>query len=112
PDSHPVGWGREWGDLRRLEISIPTRFVGYRGRVPTMTESPITESTAIRAEDVLESLSRVIDPAFGINIHDLGLIFGIEVNHGVATIQMTLTSPESPSRGTIDADIHEVLKKR
>lgn len=67
---------------------------------------------AIRAEDVLESLTRVIDPAYGINIYDLGLVYGIEVNHGVATVQMTLTSPDSPSRGTIVADIHEVLKKR
>lgn len=77
-----------------------------------MTDSPTTNVAAIRAEDVLESLTRVIDPAFGVNIFDLGLVFGIEVNHGVATVQMTLTSPESPSRGTIVADIHEVLHKR
>lgn len=77
-----------------------------------MTDSQTTDASAIRAEEVLESLTRVIDPAYGINIYDLGLVYGIEVNHGVATVQMTLTSPDSPSRGTIVADIHEVLKKR
>lgn len=77
-----------------------------------MTDSRTTDAVAIRAEDVLESLTRVIDPAYGINIHDLGLVYGIEVNNGVAMVQMTLTSPDSPSRGTIVADIHEVLGKR
>jgi len=64
------------------------------------------------AEDVLESLTRVIDPAFGINIIDLGIVYGIEVNGDIATIQMTLTSQDTPSRDTIIPDIRDVLLKR
>lgn len=72
-----------------------------------------TQSAAIpTAENVLESLTRVIDPAYGINIVDLGTIYGIEVNQGTATIQMTLTSEDTPSRETIVPDIHDLLRKR
>jgi len=64
------------------------------------------------AEQVLESLTRVIDPAFGINIVDLGIVYGIEVNRDVASIQMTLTSEDTPSRETIILDIRDILLKR
>lgn len=70
------------------------------------------ERTAPKAEDVLESLTRVIDPAYGINIVDLGIVYGIEVNGTVATIQMTMTAPETPSQETIIPDIRDVLMKR
>lgn len=74
-----------------------------------MTTSP---THALRAEDILESLTRVIDPAFGVNIVDLGIVYGIELAHGVATIQTTMTAPDSPSRDDIIASIHETLRRR
>jgi metal-sulfur cluster biosynthetic enzyme len=73
--------------------------------------SPMTTST-LRAEDILESLTRVIDPGYGINIVDLGIVYGIEVAHGVATIRMTLTAPDVPHRNELVAQIHETLRRR
>lgn len=67
---------------------------------------------ALRAEDILESLTRVIDPEYGINIVDLGIVYGIEVAHGVATVQMTLTAPDGPHRNDLLASIHETLRRR
>jgi len=75
-------------------------------REPAMTISPVT------AESILESLTRVIDPEWGINIYDLGLIFGIEAGNHRAEIEMTLTSPDSPSRENIENRIRQVLKRR
>jgi metal-sulfur cluster biosynthetic enzyme len=72
----------------------------------------MTTTTNLRAEDILESLTRVIDPEFGINIVDLGIVYGIELNHGTTTIQMTFTSPDSPNRDEIIVTIHETLRKR
>lgn len=69
-------------------------------------------ATPPSAEDVLESLTRVIDPAFGINIVDLGIVYGIEVNQRTATINMTLTAEDSPSQETIVPDIRDVVLKR
>ena len=67
---------------------------------------------ALRAEDILESLRRVIDAEYGINIVDLGIVYGIELAHGVATIQMTLTSPDIPHRDELLASIHDTLRRR
>jgi metal-sulfur cluster biosynthetic enzyme len=64
------------------------------------------------AEDVLESLTRVIDPAFGVNIVDLGLVYGVAVDGDAVTVELTLTAPDSPSRDTIRADIERVLRRR
>lgn len=77
-----------------------------------MMNQPSTTTTPVLAEEVLESLTRVIDPAYGINIVDLGIIYGIEVNQREATIQMTLTSEDTPSRETIIPDIRDVVLKR
>lgn len=71
-----------------------------------------TTSTPLRAEDILESLTRVIDAEYGINIVDLGIVYGIELANGVATIQMTLTALKVPHRNELVASIHDTLRRR
>lgn len=66
----------------------------------------------LRAEDILESLTRVIDAGYGINIVDLGIVYGIELAHGVASIRMTLTEPDVSHRDELLASIHETLRRR
>lgn len=72
----------------------------------------MTTTTGLRAEDILESLTRVIDPGYGINIVDLGIVYGVELNHGITTIQMTMTTPEMPHREEITVSIHQTLRRR
>lgn len=72
----------------------------------------MSSSTSVRAEDILESLTRVIEPEYGINIVDLGLVYGIEVNHGIISVQMTMTSPGASVREVILSDIHKTLRRR
>lgn len=72
----------------------------------------MSSSTSVRAEDILESLTRVIEPEYGINIVDLGLVYGIAVNHGIISVQMTMTSPGAPVREVILSDIHRTLRRR
>lgn len=74
--------------------------------------SMTTSTTDLRAEDILESLTRVVDPEYGINIVDLGIVYGIELAHGVATIQMTMTAPDVPHRNELVATIHDTLRRR
>jgi metal-sulfur cluster biosynthetic enzyme len=53
------------------------------------------------AEDVRQALRGVMDPELGINIVDLGLVYGIEVDGGSAHVTMSLTSPGCPAGGQI-----------
>lgn len=54
-------------------------------------------------------LYEVIDPELGVNIVDLGLIYGIAVTERLARIRMTLTTPGCPLSGYMDDEIHRVL---
>jgi len=44
-------------------------------------------------EDVLDALRDVFDPEIPINVVDLGLIYGVEVEQGNINVEMTLTFP-------------------
>ena len=52
--------------------------------------------------DVEEALKDVVDPELGINVVDLGLVYGIEESDGVAVIDMTLTSAACPLTDVIE----------
>ncbi len=46
---------------------------------------------------VIEALKTVYDPEIPVNVYDLGLVYGIEVDDaGNVTVDMTLTSPGCP----------------
>jgi metal-sulfur cluster biosynthetic enzyme len=55
-----------------------------------MPEPPPPGEVSI--DDLEEAMKDVVDPELGINVVDLGLVYGIQAENGVATIDMTLTS--------------------
>ena len=59
----------------------------------TTTATPSEPQTSLpTVEDVEEAMRDVVDPELGINVVDLGLVYGIEVtDDAVAKIDMTLT---------------------
>ncbi|TDE07357.1 metal-sulfur cluster assembly factor [Jiangella asiatica] len=59
--------------------------------------------TATDIEDLKEALRDVVDPELGINVVDLGLIYGVTVDEeNVATVDMTLTSAACPLTDLIE----------
>lgn len=60
--------------------------------VPTQDREP-----AVSEDQVKLALRRVKDPELNLNIVDLGLIYGIRVDGGKVSVDMTLTSPACPS---------------
>ncbi|MCR8895340.1 metal-sulfur cluster assembly factor [Gordonia sp. GONU] len=70
----------------------------------TATGTPAAPSTSLPAvEDVEEAMRDVVDPELGINVVDLGLVYGIEVtDDAVAKIDMTLTSAACPLTDVIE----------
>lgn len=47
-------------------------------------------------EDVLTALRSVIDPEVGLNIVDLGLIYGVEISDNKLHVDLTMTTPACP----------------
>ncbi|TXG80478.1 MAG: metal-sulfur cluster assembly factor [Thermomicrobiales bacterium] len=67
---------------------------------------PRTETEAM-AWDVLHG---VIDPEVGINIVDLGLVYGIEAEDDAVRVIMTLTTPGCPLHETIAEAVDTSLR--
>src|SRR5690625_1892039 len=69
-------------------------------------------TSSLTAEHLLEALMTVPDPEVGINIVDLGLIYGVELNReqAHATITMTLTTPGCPLHASIEAAVRRALQ--
>ena len=56
-------------------------------------------------EKIVKMLRTVFDPEIPVNVYDLGLMYKIEVENGVAHIDMTLTAPNCPAADFIIDDI-------
>ena len=77
----------------------------------TPPSPPETMELTAEQEDVLEALRDVVDPELGINVVDLGLVYGVDVDaERIATIDMTLTSAACPLTDVIEDQAREALE--
>ncbi|MEU1886589.1 metal-sulfur cluster assembly factor [Micromonospora sp. WMMD987] len=60
--------------------------------------------------DIEEAMKDVVDPELGINVVDLGLVYGVHVDdQNVATLDMTLTSAACPLTDVIEDQARQAL---
>lgn len=69
-------------------------------------------TTTLSPEAILTSLSRIVHPDHGIDVVNLGTIYGIELNVPDVTITMTLTSDNAESRAATEQAIIAGLQLR
>jgi metal-sulfur cluster biosynthetic enzyme len=74
-----------------------------------MPEPPAQRVEEPAIEDLEEAMRDVVDPELGINVVDLGLVYGISAEDGVATIDMTLTSAACPLTDVIEDQARAAL---
>jgi metal-sulfur cluster biosynthetic enzyme len=61
--------------------------------------------------DIEEAMYDVVDPELGINVVDLGLVYGVSVDqHAHAVIDMTLTSAACPLTDVIEDQTGQALE--
>lgn len=64
----------------------------------------------VTEEDIQDALHDVVDPELGIDVVDLGLVYGIEIDElGRAIITMTLTTPACPLTDLIEDECASAL---
>ena len=62
-------------------------------------------------EDLLEALRDVVDPELGVNVVDLGLVYGVTMGEDkIAVIDMTLTSAACPLTDVIEDQARSALE--
>lgn len=63
------------------------------------------------APDIVEALKTVYDPEIPVNIYDLGLIYGFEIDENYfVDVSMTLTTPGCPVAETFPGIVENAVK--
>jgi metal-sulfur cluster biosynthetic enzyme len=94
------------------ETSTPTTPApdGAAERVletPTADDQPRVKASD---DDVIEAMKDVVDPELGINVVDLGLLYGQQVHDDhTVTLDMTLTSAACPLTDVIEDQTRSAL---
>jgi FeS assembly SUF system protein len=74
-----------------------------------LAQKPATSATEGAGGDlqqaVIDALKEIYDPEIPVNIYDLGLIYGVDVNDGQALITMTLTTPNCPVAESMPGEV-------
>ncbi|MGI8531729.1 MAG: metal-sulfur cluster assembly factor, partial [Geodermatophilaceae bacterium] len=75
-----------------------------------MSETTTQPAEKPSVEDIEEAMRDVVDPELGVNVVDLGLLYGVHVDDGnVVTLDMTLTSAACPLTDVIEDQTIQAL---
>ena len=72
-------------------------------------QAPLPAYKSALIEDVEEAMRDVVDPELGVNVVDLGLVYGIDVVDDGAVLDMTLTSAACPLTDVIEDQARQAL---
>ncbi len=76
-----------------------------------LPEVQLPGGAAPSEDDVTEAMRDVVDPELGINVVDLGLVYGVQVDESAtAVIDMTLTSAACPLTDVIEDQTRQALE--
>lgn len=73
--------------------------------------NPIPPGNALTEAAVREALHQVTDPEIGMNIVDLGLVYGIRFSDDTLQVDVTMTSPACPMVDMIVQEVRAVLSR-
>lgn len=59
---------------------------------------------------VLAALREVYDPELGVNVVDLGLVYGIAIDGSRVTVTMTLTTPGCPLHDSLTEAVEQAVR--
>ena len=81
------------------------------GTAQATADDELQSATDPEVEDVLEAMRDVVDPELGVNVVDLGLVYGVHVETDRSVrIDMTLTSAACPLTDVIEDQARSALE--
>lgn len=86
-------------EVSKINLESDNKFGSGRGQGVSAGQEASAGSGngTVTEEKILEVLSNVYDPEIPIDIVNLGLIYGIEIEGGNVRISMTMTAPGCPA---------------
>ena len=94
------GWS---GPRVREEASAPPAPPGPGGTTVAYRGGPVT------GEQVVAAIRECYDPEIPLNVYDLGLVYGIDIDESSIAVRMTLTSQGCPSARAIPEDVKQKI---
>jgi len=80
-------------------------------KVPMTDQPDVPEGPQALHDRIVDVIKTCYDPEIPVNIHELGLIYGIDVGEqGTVAIRMTLTSPACPAAGSLPPEVERKVK--
>jgi FeS assembly SUF system protein len=102
PDPKQEAALKALADLQAAKPPEPKPANLNPGKVLTPLEKKLLEGLVIKA------VRQIYDPEIPVNIHDLGLIYAIDVDDtGGVAIKMTLTAPACPVAGSLPGEVEK-----
>jgi FeS assembly SUF system protein len=89
--------------IRAQQERDPDYLEGFLSKAPETT--PAEAPGGDLYDEVILALRQIFDPEIPVNIYDLGLIYGVEISDGHATVTMTLTTPHCPVAETMPGEV-------
>ena len=81
---------------------------GMEPATPGAAVSPADDSLEAR---IIAAMRTVSDPEIPVNIYDLGLIYGLDINAGgEVSVRMTLTAPGCPVAGILPEQVASAIR--
>ena len=92
----------------RVESAVETfeRKKDYlEGFLAAKPAPAVAEGDEALQDAIIEAIKEIYDPEIPVNIYDLGLIYGVEVNNGHALVSLTLTTPHCPVAESMPGEV-------
>lgn len=93
----------------KLEADMQKKVDELEAAAPPVQDVDIDDSTL--ASNVIDALREIYDPEIPVNIYDLGLIYKVQIEDGMAEVDMTLTTPGCPVAQTFPGMVESSIKQ-
>jgi len=94
----------------RLDAGLPAAVTTHKSGGRDQWTGPLSETPADLVGATWDALNEVLDPEIPISLVELGLIYGLDLQDGVARLKITFTATGCPCMEFIREDITDRLE--